>query len=444
MNIVRQMAPAQRLGTAGVIDSAADFTKIGLSLVIAASTFNLVLCFIQTRHWGTPGTSGVIVVELLILACGLFFIRHHLSRSAVQIAGVILLYLIGVKLINPGLDLKIYHDLAIMYIFFTIGTLTSIESGNRVLWICMIIVLAVGFFECLLPTQFGNVFDAWSYYVGKGTLGQDVVNYSQTNLFISGNRGSAGARTFLPGLLGAHRVSSVFLEPISMGNFATITFAWCLSTTSHKRWNNALLIFLGMVCIVLGDSRFGSACCMFMLALRFVPAARSRFVVFLMPVLVMLALMLAGSIQELPGVRPAIQQDDFYGRLLFSGRLLDYWHVSQWLGFAPSQVYTSDTGYAYFVNNLGLPLGLIVLAIFAATAPRRREAVIMKTMLAIYFATSLGVGSSVFSIKTGALLWFLYGATNSMRDGRPRPPPSAPPEISVSSIFPLSYEGKST
>jgi putative polymerase len=420
----------------------AHFTKVSTSLVVAASAFNLVLCFIETRHWATPGNTGIIAIELFILACGLFFIRHHLSRGAVQMASVILLYLLGVKLINPGLDLKIYHDLAIMYIFFILGTQSSTEIANRILWIVMAIVLSVGLFEWLLPVQFGNTFDVWSYYVDKGTLGHDVINYSQSNLFLSSNRGNATARTFLPSLLGTHRVSSIFLEPVSMGNFATIVFAWCLSTTEKQRWNHALLFLLAAVCIVLGDSRFGSACCAIMLLLRFVPATQSKFVVFLMPVFLMLALMFAGEIHEVPGVVPAIQSDNFPGRLLFSGRLLDYWHLSQWLGFAQSPVYTSDTGYAYFISNLGLPLSLIVLWVFAAYEPKRKEAAIMKAMIAIYYATSLGVGSSVFSIKTGALLWFLYGATNAVQVRRAPPARKETSSIPVSSIFPLSQEGQ--
>jgi putative polymerase len=418
-------------------DTGANFAVVAISLVVTASVFNLVLCFIETRHWATPGNTGIIIVELLILACGLFSIRHRLSRGAIQIGVMILLYLLGVKLINPGLDLKIYHDLAIILIFFIIGTQSTIETGNRVIWIVMTIVLGVGLFEWLLPVQFGNTFDVWSYYVDKGTLGQDVINYSQSNLFLSSNRGNATARTFLPGLLGTHRVSSIFLEPVSMGNFATIVFAWCLSTTEKRRWNHTLLIFLSAVCIVLGDSRFGSACCAIMLALRFVPLIQSKFVVFLMPVLLMFALMFAGEIHEMPGVVPAIQSDNFPGRLLFSGRLLDYWHLSQWLGFAPSTVYTSDTGYAYFISNLGLPLGLFTLWIFAAYRPKHKDAAIMKAMIAIYYATSLGVGSSVFSMKTAALLWFLYGTTNALPGRRAPTMKGDVASMSANSIFPL-------
>jgi putative polymerase len=422
--------------------AATAFGRAGMVLVVTASLFNLVLCFIETRNWANAGNTGVIAIELLILACGLFIIRHHVTPLAAKSAGLVLAYLLAAKLINPGLDLKIFHDIAIMYIFFTLGSVASIEAGNRLVWFVMMIVLAVGMFEFLFPTQFGSVFDVWSYYVNKGIIGQDVTNYSQTTLFISGNRGSSAGRTFLPSLLGTHRVSSIFLEPVSMGNFATIVFAWCLSVRGEKQWSRLPLVFLAAVCIVLGDSRFGSICCVLMLIVRFVPVIHSKFIIFLMPVFAMLALMLAGQFHEIPGVLPAIQEDNFPGRLLFSGRLLDYWHPAQWLGFAASPIYTSDTGYAYLVNNLGLPLTLLLLAMFASYTPKNKEALMMKTLITVYFATSLGVGSSIFSIKTAALLWFLYGTTDAIRRRNIVKQPRELSPTSITSLFPSAGAGR--
>jgi putative polymerase len=105
---------------------------------------------------------------------------------------------------------------------------------------------------------------------------------------------------------------------------------------------------------------------------------------------------------------------------LFSGRLLDFWNLQQWLALSPSQVYTADTGYAYVINNLGLPLALFFLGIFAFLKPRTPEAASMKAMIAVYMAASLCIGANMFTIKTAALCWFLYGAANAVStDGRP-------------------------
>ncbi|MDT8871224.1 hypothetical protein RAA17_09465 [Komagataeibacter rhaeticus] len=48
----------------------------------------------------------------------------------VRITAVMLCFEIGAKLINPRLDLKILHDLAIAYLFYQLGTRSTLRSGN--------------------------------------------------------------------------------------------------------------------------------------------------------------------------------------------------------------------------------------------------------------------------------------------------------------------------
>ncbi len=400
MRITRAKAGARRVSA-------------GVFLVLAASLFNLLLCFLQTRHWASGSSAEVIGCELAILAAGLMAIRPVFSNTALAVSICVVVTVIALKLINPGLDLKIIHDVAITYIFYTLGTLASQETANRLLSGLMIIVLILGFFEFVAPAIYAQVFDIWSYYVAKGTLSQTTVDYAQTNFFLSSARAGAQNRTLLPGLLGPHRASSIFLEPVSMGNFAVITFAWCLCTSASTPWRRFALICGAVLCIILSDSRFGIGCCLIMALARSVPVFRARPVVFLMLVLSVLALTLAGSIHALPGIKPSILGDNLPGRLLFSGRLLNDWTLQNWLGLVVSRVYTSDTGFAYVINNLGLPLSLLLAALFAFHVVRRREAGNMKAMVAVYLSTSLCIGASAVSIKTAALLWFLYGATDS-------------------------------
>ena len=117
-------AGAQSSVTAG----ANSLSELGPALVIAALLFNLILCFVQTRHWAYIGNPQIIASELAILITGLFVMRHRVTAVAMRITIVILVYLIGIKLINPGLELRIIHDLGIMYIFYEIGTMYSIRG----------------------------------------------------------------------------------------------------------------------------------------------------------------------------------------------------------------------------------------------------------------------------------------------------------------------------
>jgi putative polymerase len=398
----------------GAVAQAAATEHFGKYLVIVAVVFNAVLCFIGTRFSVDITSNIVIVIEVIILTIGLYGARSRISEPAIRVVAVTVGLTVALRFINSGLDLKILHDLAIMYIFYELGTLASVPQGTRLLGVLMAIVIPLGCFEAFMPTQFGALFDVWNYYVEKGVLAATVTNYANTTEFISGTRGGQLARTFFPSIFGEQRFSSVFLEPVSMGNFAVIAFAWVLSVRTSGRWVTAALIGLAAFCAVLGDSRFAFVCWAMMLALRATPLYRSRFVLFCLPAGAALGLLLAGSLHELPGVVPTIMSDDFPGRLLFSGRLLNYWHWPQWFALAPSQVYTSDTGYAYAINNLGLPLALFLLAVFAAKVPRTPEGASMKAMLTVFMAASLCIGANMFTIKTAALLWFLYGCADSV------------------------------
>ena len=384
---------------------------LGSWLIIASMMFNMVLCFIKTRGWATIGSLPIVATELLIMLIGLVAIRKEVPLWVKQLIVMSVVFMIGMKLINPVVNLKILHDLGIMYIFYKLGTMATPRQAGRLVWTLMLTVLAVGFFELLFTPTFGEIFDVWSYYVDKGVIAPGTVNYSGTNLYLSGDRGAL-SRTFFPTLLGSHRVSSIFLEPDSLGNYAAIMFAWCITTTNGSRRSRGWLLALSVLCVIVADSRFAGGCCTAMLLVRLTPLVRSRIAVFVLPLAVMVALTVVGSLNELKGVVPAIMIDNLSGRLLFSSRLLNYWHLPQWFGMLPSQVYTADTGYAYVVNNMGLPLTLLFLALFAFNRSIRLEATSMKVMIAVYLSTSLCIGASIFTIKTAALLWFLYGVAN--------------------------------
>ncbi|WP_204259531.1 polysaccharide polymerase [Lichenicola cladoniae] len=384
---------------------------IGSWLIIASMMFNMALCFIKTRGWAHIGSLPIIATELLIMLVGLLVIRKDVALWVKQLIVMSVVFMIGMKLINSEVNLKILHDLGIMYIFYKLGRMATPRQASYLAWTLMVIVLAVGFFELLFTPTFGQIFDVWSYYVDKGVIAPGTVNYSGTNLYLSGDRGAL-SRTFFPTLLGSHRVSSIFLEPDSLGNYAAIMFAWSITTSIGSRRSRGWMLALSLLCVVIADSRFAGGCCTAMLLVRLTPLVRSRIAVFVLPIAVMVLMTVVGSLNELTGVLPAIMSDNLSGRLLFSSRLLNYWHLPQWFAILPSQVYTADTGYAYVVNNMGLPLTLLFLGLFAYNRSLRREATTMKVMIAVYLSTSLCIGASIFTIKTAALLWFLYGVAN--------------------------------
>ncbi len=387
---------------------------IGFWAILAAMLFNITLCFLNTKHMMAAGSTQVIAIEMAILAVGLLAARNLVGEGAVRLSAVAVACLLALKLINSDLDLKIVHDLAIILVFYLLGRVCPVPLAGRLVGVLLVLVIAIGLVEWLLPTVFESMFDIWGYYLDKGSLDASTVNYSNTKLFVSGQRSADAGRTLLPAVFGIHRISSIFLEPVSLGNFAIICLAWLLSMPPRSAGMRLTMAMAVGLCVVFPDSRFAAAACVMMVLYRMTPFHRSPAVAFLLPVAAVIGLVIYGGQGHDIGIAPRLLDDDFSGRLLFSGQLLSSWSWRQWLGLAASPIYTADTGYAYAIVNMGLPLAIALWFAFAMTPVASRQGQTMRGMIALYITLSLCVGASVFSIKTAALCWFLYGVTTQV------------------------------
>ena len=115
--------------------------------------------------------------------------------------------------------------------------------GDRLVQAAVWIVLVVGLFEYGFLKQFVRFFDILGYYVSRGTVQAAAAEMSGDRLFASGMRYEG--RTLLP-MLGEHRVSSVFLEPVSVGNFGAICFSWIVL----RDWGRPLRMFARLLPVV--------------------------------------------------------------------------------------------------------------------------------------------------------------------------------------------------
>ena len=388
---------------------------IGFWAVVTAMLFNVVLCFLSTKHLMAANSTQIIAIEMAILLAGLLAARNLVGEAAVRLGVIAVVCLFALKMLNGDLDLKIIHDLAIILVFFLLGRVCPVPLASRLVGLILAVVIAIGLVEWLLPTVFENTFDIWGYYLGKGALDANTVNYSNTKLFVSGQRSEGAGRTLLPAIFGIHRISSIFLEPVSLGNFAIICLAWLLSMPPRSTTRRMLLAMAVGLCVVFPDSRFAAASCVMMLLYRMLPFHRSSVIAFLLPIVAVIGLLIYGGRGYDIGVEARLMDDDFAGRLLFSGQLLSSWTWRQWFGLAGSPIYTADTGYAYVIVNLGLPLAVALWFAFAMAPVATRQGQTMRGMIALYITLSLCVGASVFSIKTAALCWFLYGATTQVQ-----------------------------
>ena len=395
-------------------------STLAITVVCATVLFNLVLCFVNTTLFGI-GTNAVVATEIVLIgvALGITWYRSY-TLYALLLASTA--YFFAVMLIRSEFDPKIARDFLIPLVFFFVGNqLGSLRLADRMVTLLIVIALGVAAFEWLALDTYLHYFDVIHYYLARGTE-QTLESDSAAGLFIKGSDSAAGLfvnatrfgeRTLLP-FLGEHRASGIFMEPVSAGNFGAIAFAWVVLRDRSRVWIFAAKILAIATILVLADARFGFYVCIFTLVIYLAAPVTRPTMLFLAPFLAVVALLTYAYVDPKQG-----WDNSIVGRFLSSGRsiaTLDGWQA---LGLRVSEVFTSgyagDSGYGYVLAKVGL-VGLAAFwALFVYAPSSDPNAQRFRNFIAFYVVSLLTISASLFSVKTAALLWFLYGTLNIPR-----------------------------
>jgi putative polymerase len=378
--------------------------RASIALILAALAFNAALCFTNTMLFPVNDLM-VIGAELLIVAAAMLLAVDRRIEPYLILA-LFFSYALLIMAMRPMFDAKAVRDFLIPIAFYLLGLRRpSLMVADRAALASGLLVVAFGLFEYLDVDTFGKYFNVIRYYVARGTVASTQVSDQTGVLFPSGFR--PDARSLLP-FLGAHRVSSLFLEPVSAGNFGVILYFWALSRSDMR---GRLVVFLcAAVTIVLADARFGAYTCVAVTATAFVFHRLPRPVWFVLPFAIMVALAFYGF--ESTQVN---WENNLPGRLLWTARLLTSLSLDAVMGISPNKPFLSDSGYAYSLNEIGI-VGLVFFwGIFIFSGPRDPIAWRLRACIATYLCLLLIISDSPYSIKTAALLWFMLGASDGAR-----------------------------
>ncbi len=371
-----------------------------IALLIGALVFNMMLCFVNTVVF--PVTDTMVMGSEMVLISAAFALGVTRRVTLWLILGIFMSYMALLMAMRPAIDLKSVRDFLIPITFYTLGRrYPDRRIADVAALISGFIVLFFGLFEYLFLDIYLKYFNIIAYYVARGTVAASDVTGGST-LFASGLR--PDARNILP-FLGPHRVSSVFLEPVSAGNFGAILYMWALSRRD-MRWRKTLLV-LGAMPIILADARFGLYVCIAATALHVVPFRLPRLAWYVLPMAVMLGLAIYGFTSA-----EVNWTNDFGGRLLWTARLLTSLDIRGAFGISPDKPFLSDSGYAQTINEIGIfgAVGFWTLFIFARED--NPDAWKFKMLVATYICLLLLISDSPYSIKTAALLWFMVGTND--------------------------------
>jgi putative polymerase len=374
--------------------------KAMVAIILATLLFNFVLCFVNTNVLRVPA-AGVIGSEATLIGLSVLLLVDR-ARDMLLLVGVYAAYGLFLCAVQGVFDPKPIRDILIPIVFYFAGSrLGTLRWGDRIVTMAVWIVLFFGLFEYFFLPLFIKYFDVLGYYVSRGTVQSIAAEGSTDRLFVSGMRYEG--RTLLP-FLGEHRVSSIFLEPVSVGNFGGICFSWIVL----RHWGAPLRILLHLLPVitifVFADARFG-----LMVSLASIPifaiSSRLRWEpVLLAPFAVMIGLAIIGF------TYPDVPWDNtFRGRQLLSGQMLSNLPLQEVLAFVHTDRFTSDSGYTYTLTQIGLIGFSFVWGLFVLAPAKGLAAWRYKVFTAAYITLLLTISNSIYSIKTAALLWYLIG-----------------------------------
>ncbi len=377
----------------------------GIVLVVAATTFNAVLAFINGNVL-TLGPQHVIAAEIwLFLAAHVVAIAYWREEMGNWYFLLVILFLAAVlrAIAVEDVALKPLRDMLMVPTFVIVGMTLSARSMDRTILGLLAVVAAVAMIEALAPEIYRALFRIQSYYIQTRGHLQSAFYTPENELFVSAVR--PNERLF--SIVELPRLSSIFLEPVSLGNFCTVVTCWVCA-----RWRQigaafglfALIVIAGL--LIGCDGRLASAASgmviLVSLVARFLPQLALALYI---PVALAAAALIVGVTEA------SSATDDLKGRLARSIELLQNFELADWMGASSEHLQAAmDSGIAYLIATQSI-IGVLVLwiALVVLSNGLTLSSRIYAHGLMTYVALTMLVSYSLLTIKTAGLLWAAHG-----------------------------------
>jgi putative polymerase len=375
-------------------------------LMLLAVGYNFLLAVINAKVFTVRPVMTYAVEFAIYAACfaiGIWSLERRRLALVVAGLGLVITLMLVRFVVVWQVDPKFFRDALIAFAFVVLGA--AYKGSLPKLFVRMSVVVAlVAAFELAAPTVYGDVVNPKSYFVNaRGASAEGFWN-EDSNLYVSATR--PGARNFLPGS-NLPRASSVFVEPVTMGNYIIFFAAIVLA---FARWLRppALLLSIGLIgfLIVASDGRLAAGTCVLMLMLSPLLRRLDQRLAFLLFLAVLgggWLLVWVSGIQE--------YEDTTLGRIFFTVYSIRNMSFDAWMGLDFAQAYRYfDSGISYFIASQSLVgVAAFLLAYSFLMFLPTREGQLFKNLAIFAFALSLLVSNGYFSIKTSALWWFACG-----------------------------------
>ena len=375
-------------------------------IVLSAVLFNAVLAIVN-GHIMSLTSSAVIGAEVSIILAAHAVVAMNYQPQMLPWYGVItIIVLFGVEraAVVGNFDPKFVRDVLLIPTFVLLGMTTPKSRLMTLVLVLHGIVVAGVLYEAFFTQSYSSLFDVRDYYLATRPLATTDFWNNGSDLFVSAIRPDARFFSFVD----LHRISSVFLEPVSLGNYVVIITAFICASYRQLSWKSLVFLALGNVVALVGcDGRLAAVSSAIILVATFVAPRLPR-----NSALIYLPAALTGAVLLCVAVHPNAIEDNFTGRVAKGIELLAHYDIWDWFGNSDRLVdAAADSGIAYTITTQSL-IGLMAFWIFLVLSAEHRTSDQIKYLhgLCIYLSLTMIVSYSLFSIKTAALLWFIHGS----------------------------------
>lgn len=379
---------------------------LAASILLGAMSFNAVLAIVNA-HVAPLTSAHVMLIEgLLAAAAVIIALRswHESMMPAIALISGLLLFALLRGVATGEMEPKFFRDVLIIPLFLMLGLAFAGGPIVRVVLIAHAAVFAVFALEIAAPDLYSEIFRIQDYYISTRGLNLEEFYDTSSELFVSATRPN---ERFIP-FLDAPRASSLFLEPVSLGNYCSIVTAFMVACWHRLGTMTRVLLPLSTVLMIVGcDGRLAlMTCAMIVAAGPWVTSLPRRAALLYAPMLVLAAFALTYFAELRSGT------DDFAGRLANTVELLSRLDVLDLLGLTNELVTPAvDSGITYLILTQSLP-GVLLLWLFItfSGSDTTAEQVRLTHALCLYVSLSMLVSYAFLTIKTASLAWFIQGA----------------------------------
>ena len=398
-------------------ERAAGARHLPFLIVAGALSFNGILAAVNGNLVAlTPAV--VIATEIVLvgaaLALGAWHYRPSMRLPIAFIAYLFVFMVLRAAIVDPATSVKYFRDLMIAPAFLILGLGTDRHHLDRYVLLFHAVVVAVAVLEAFRVELYSQIFQVKDYFIAtRGLTEADFWN-TTSDLFVSATRPDARFLSIVDAYMDAHRVSSIFLEPVSLGGYCIVATAYLFARWESlglvSRASLLLTIFFLMVACD-GRLAFVSFAVLAVVCTLWRLLPRYTTVLYLPGVLLLaFAFVLATGH---PG-----GGDDFPGRIAWTVDLLNAFGPAEILGMSEAFITKAvDSGVAYIVTTQSV-VGLLLFWGLCAFSSRlaTRSQIRYAHALCIYIAFNALVSYGFLSIKTAALLWVVKGVLETEPD----------------------------